>query len=154
MAKYHENLLKDSTLSLLFIVKLFSSLEKKKTLKMPNETFLKITRYFFLMSSFLLLLLQFLSSLRLSVLLCCCWWPCSRLSSKICKAGFVPVVVDLAIVFSAEYFFIRSPFHRILKILWITVFYWFLDAFSHLYKRVCPYVRRSVHPSVRRLHTS
>ena len=30
----------------------------------------------------------------------------------------------------------------------------FLDAFSHLYKRVCPSVRRSVGPSVGRSHTS
>ena len=30
----------------------------------------------------------------------------------------------------------------------------FLDAFSHLYKRVCPSVRRSVRPSVRLSHTS
>ena len=30
----------------------------------------------------------------------------------------------------------------------------FLDASSHLYKRLCPSVRRSVRPSVRRSHTS
>jgi len=45
MAKYHENLLKDSTLSLLLIVKFFSSLKTKMILKTPNETFLRITRY-------------------------------------------------------------------------------------------------------------
>ena len=44
MTKYHENLLSDSPLSLLFIVKLFSSLETKMILKAPNETFLRITR--------------------------------------------------------------------------------------------------------------
>ena len=33
------------TLSLLFIVKVFSPLETKKVLKIPNETFLRITRY-------------------------------------------------------------------------------------------------------------
>ena len=31
---------------------------------------------------------------------------------------------------------------------------WFLDAFSHLYKRVCPFVRPSVGLSVGRSHTS
>ena len=45
MTKYHENLLRDSPLSLLFIVKMFSSLETKMVLKTPNETFLRITRY-------------------------------------------------------------------------------------------------------------
>ena len=45
MAKYHENLLRDSPLSLLFIVKFFSSLETKMVVKIPNETFLRITRY-------------------------------------------------------------------------------------------------------------
>ena len=45
MTKYHENLLRDSLLSLLFIVKFFSSLETKMVLKIPNETFLRITRY-------------------------------------------------------------------------------------------------------------
>ena len=45
MTKYHENLLRDSPLSLLFIVKIFSSLETKMVLKTPNETFLRITRY-------------------------------------------------------------------------------------------------------------
>ena len=39
MAKYHENLLRDSTLCLLFIAKSFSSLEIKVILKMPNEIF-------------------------------------------------------------------------------------------------------------------
>ena len=33
-------------------------------------------------------------------------------------------------------------------------FPFFLDSFSHLYKRVCPSVGRSVRPSVRRSHTS
>ena len=45
MAIYHENLLKDSLISLFFMVKLFSLLETKMILKMPNETFLRITRY-------------------------------------------------------------------------------------------------------------
>ena len=45
MAKYHENLLKDGTLSLLFIVQFFSPLETKIILKRPNETFLRITQY-------------------------------------------------------------------------------------------------------------
>ena len=45
MTKYHENLLRDSPLSLLFIVKILSSLETKVVLKIPNETFLRITRY-------------------------------------------------------------------------------------------------------------
>ena len=45
MTKYHENLLRDSPLSLLFIVKIFSSLETKMVLKIPNETFLRITQY-------------------------------------------------------------------------------------------------------------
>ena len=35
MTKYHKNLLRDSPLSLLFIVKLFSSLETKMVLKIP-----------------------------------------------------------------------------------------------------------------------
>ena len=39
MAKYHENLLRDSSLSLLSIVNFFSSLETKMILKIPNETF-------------------------------------------------------------------------------------------------------------------
>ena len=46
MAKYHENLLKDSTLSLLLIAKFFSSLKTKKILKTRNVTFLRITRYY------------------------------------------------------------------------------------------------------------
>ena len=45
MTKYHENLLRDSPLSLLSVVKFLSSLETKKVLKIPNETFLRITRY-------------------------------------------------------------------------------------------------------------
>ena len=45
IAKYHENLLKDSTLSLRFTVKISSSLEAKMILKKPNETFLRITLY-------------------------------------------------------------------------------------------------------------
>ena len=44
MTKYHENLLKDSPLSLLFVVKFFSFLETKKVLKIQNETFLRNTR--------------------------------------------------------------------------------------------------------------
>ena len=45
MTKYHENLLRDSPLSLLSIVKFFSSLETKMVLKIPNETFLRNTLY-------------------------------------------------------------------------------------------------------------
>ena len=45
VAKYHENLLKGSTLSLLSIVKFFSPLKTKMILKTPNETFLRITWY-------------------------------------------------------------------------------------------------------------
>ena len=45
MTKYHENLLRDSPLFVLFIVNFFSSLEAKMILNMPNETFLRITRY-------------------------------------------------------------------------------------------------------------
>ena len=45
MDKYHEDLLRDSPLSLLSIVKFFSSLGTKKFLKISNETFLRITRY-------------------------------------------------------------------------------------------------------------
>ena len=47
MTKHHENLLRDSPLSLLFMVKFFSSLETKMSLKIPNETFLRITLYHF-----------------------------------------------------------------------------------------------------------
>ena len=43
--KYHENLLRDSLLYLLFMVKFFSSLETKMVLKISNKTFLRITRY-------------------------------------------------------------------------------------------------------------
>ena len=45
MTKYHEHLLRDSPLSLLFMVNFFSSLETKMVKKIPNETFLRITRY-------------------------------------------------------------------------------------------------------------
>ena len=45
MTKYHENLLRDSPLSMLSILEFCSSLETKMILKIPNETFLKITRY-------------------------------------------------------------------------------------------------------------
>ena len=45
MTKHHENLLRYSTLSLLSMIKLFSSLETKMILKIPNETFLRITWY-------------------------------------------------------------------------------------------------------------
>ena len=48
ITKSHENMLRDSTLPLLSIVKSFSSLESKMILKIPNETFSRITRYFFL----------------------------------------------------------------------------------------------------------
>ena len=47
LTKYHENLLRDGTLSLLSMVKFFSSLEVKMILKIPNKTFLRITRYFY-----------------------------------------------------------------------------------------------------------
>ena len=52
MTKYHDNLLIDSTLSLLFIVKFFSSLETKMILKLANQTFLRITRYLLIWSEF------------------------------------------------------------------------------------------------------
>jgi len=42
MTKYHENLLSNCPLSLLFIVKFFSSLESKMVLKIPNKPFLRI----------------------------------------------------------------------------------------------------------------
>ena len=45
MPTYHEILLRDSRLSSLSIVNFFSSLETKKILKIPIETFLRITRY-------------------------------------------------------------------------------------------------------------
>ena len=45
MAKYHENLVRDSPLSLLSIIKILSPLETKMIVKVPNETFLRITRY-------------------------------------------------------------------------------------------------------------
>ena len=45
MTNYQKNLLRDNPLSLLFIVKFFSSLETKIVVKIPNETFLKITQY-------------------------------------------------------------------------------------------------------------
>ena len=47
MTKYHENMLKDSPLTLLSVVISFTFLETKKVLKIPNETFLKITRYIY-----------------------------------------------------------------------------------------------------------
>jgi len=43
--KYHENLLRESILSLPFIVKFLPTLETKMILTIPNETFLRITRY-------------------------------------------------------------------------------------------------------------
>ena len=45
MTKYPENWLRDSTLSFLSIVECFSPLESKMILKIPNESFLRITRY-------------------------------------------------------------------------------------------------------------
>ena len=45
MTKYHENLLRDSPLSLLSTVKILFFLETHNILKIPNETFLRITRY-------------------------------------------------------------------------------------------------------------
>ena len=45
MAKYHENLLRDSPLPLLSMVNFLSSFETKMILKIPTETFLRITRY-------------------------------------------------------------------------------------------------------------
>ena len=45
MVKYHKNLLRDGLLPSLSIVKFFSSLETKMILKIPDETFLRITRY-------------------------------------------------------------------------------------------------------------
>ena len=44
MTKCHENSLEDSPLSLLSLVKSFSFLETNRVLKLPNETFLRITR--------------------------------------------------------------------------------------------------------------
>ena len=52
IVKYHENLLKDSTLAWLFIVKFFSSLETKMIVKLAIETFLRITRYLLIWSEF------------------------------------------------------------------------------------------------------
>ena len=46
MTNYHEKLLGDSPLSLLCIVKFFSSLKTKMILKVTNKTLLRITRYF------------------------------------------------------------------------------------------------------------
>ena len=45
MTKYHEHLLKESTLSLLSMVKFFSSSETKIILKIPSKSFLRITQY-------------------------------------------------------------------------------------------------------------
>ena len=45
MTKHHENLPRDSPLSLLSMVEFCSSLETKMILKIPNETFLRITQY-------------------------------------------------------------------------------------------------------------
>ena len=45
MTENHENLLRESTMSLLSLVKFFSCLETKITLKIPNETLLRITWY-------------------------------------------------------------------------------------------------------------
>ena len=42
--KFHENLLRVSALSLLFISKFFSSLETKTLVEIPNETFLRNTQ--------------------------------------------------------------------------------------------------------------
>ena len=47
VTKCHENLLRVSPLSSLSIVKFFSSLETKKMLKIPNETFLRNTLYIY-----------------------------------------------------------------------------------------------------------
>ena len=44
MTKYHENLLRDSPLPWLSMVKFFTSLEIKMFLKIPNKTFFRITR--------------------------------------------------------------------------------------------------------------
>ena len=45
MTKYDENLLCDNTLSLLSIVKIFSSLETKMIQQVPNKNVLRITQY-------------------------------------------------------------------------------------------------------------
>ena len=45
VTKSHENLLRDSTLSLLLVVEFFSSLETKIIKEIPDETFLRTTRY-------------------------------------------------------------------------------------------------------------
>ena len=45
MTKCHENLFRSSSLSLLSMIKSISSLKIKRFLKIPNKTFLRITRY-------------------------------------------------------------------------------------------------------------
>ena len=45
MTKHHDNLLRDSTLCLLFIVIFFFFLWNQDDYKIPNETLLRITRY-------------------------------------------------------------------------------------------------------------
>ena len=45
-SEYHENLLSDNPLSLLSMVIFFSFLKTKMIQKIPNETLLRITRYF------------------------------------------------------------------------------------------------------------
>ena len=47
MTVYHETLLRDGPSSLLSMVNFFSSLEPKMILKIPNKTFLRITRYLY-----------------------------------------------------------------------------------------------------------
>ena len=59
MTKYHENLSRDSALSLLFMVKFFSSSVTKMILKLPNETFLRITRYCFCFVLFLFFIAKY-----------------------------------------------------------------------------------------------
>ena len=64
MTKYHENLLRDSTLSSHSMVKFISSLETKMILKIPNETFLRMTRYLLHVTSRYFMLLHVTSCYR------------------------------------------------------------------------------------------
>ena len=61
MAKYHENLSRDSALSMLSIAKYFFSLKNKTILEIPIETFLKITRYLIQITWITYLLLESLA---------------------------------------------------------------------------------------------
>ena len=67
--KYHGNLLKDSSWSMLSLVKFFTSLETEKILKIPNGTFLKITRYIPIVQHYLNLLATALPLFAVQILL-------------------------------------------------------------------------------------